>query len=121
MILFLLWPASVAHAVDYAFPTSEEDYGEFYPTAYKDHGSGSSVEDWHCGDLAYDGHTGNDFGAGSFSGMDAGRDVTAAADGVVIATNDGEYDQCTTGDCGSANYVKFLHAEGGSSVFYLLK
>lgn len=127
MSVLLLWiwvrigPSSVAYAVDYAFPTSEEDYGEFYPTAYKDHGSGSAVEDWHCGDLAYDGHTGNDFGAGSFSGMDAGRDVTAAADGVVIATNDGEYDQCTTGDCGAANYVKIEHADGRSTLYYHLK
>lgn len=113
--------ATTALAVDYAFPTSEEDYGEFYPTAYKDHATSSAVEDWNCGDLSYDGHTGNDFGAGSFSGMDEGRDVTAAADGLVIATNDGEYDRCTTGDCGDANYVKILHADGRTTLYYHLK
>lgn len=110
-----------AQANDYAFPTSPEDYDAFYPTAYKDHGSGSAVTDWSCGDFSYDGHTGNDFGAGSWTGMDEGRDVTASADGIVVAANDGEFDECTSGDCGDANYVKVEHADGRSTLYYHMK
>lgn len=38
--------ALAAHAQDYAFPSSADDYAQFYPTAYVDHGS---VTDWNCG------------------------------------------------------------------------
>jgi hypothetical protein len=48
--------------------------------------------------------------------MDAGRDITAAAAGTVVATNDGVDDRCSTGDCegggGLGNYVKIQHADG---------
>ena len=53
--------------------------------------------------------------------MDAGRDLTAAMDGTVIATNDGEYDRCSTGDCdgggGYGNYVMIQHPDGKVTVY----
>ncbi|MFN7147080.1 MAG: peptidoglycan DD-metalloendopeptidase family protein, partial [Myxococcota bacterium] len=119
LILALLGAAA---AQDYAFPTSAEDYGHFYPTAYYDHGG---VTDWACDDLTYGGHTGSDFGGGSWSGMEAGRDITAAAAGTVVATNDGVADDCSTGDCegggGLGNYVKIQHPDGRQTWYGHLK
>jgi hypothetical protein len=117
-----LWLMGAARAQDYAFPTSVDDYAEFYPTAYRDQGG---VTDWDCQSLTYAGHQGSDFGGGSFPGMDAGRDITAAADGVVIATHDGEFDRCTTGTCpgggGFGNYVYLEHPDGKVTIYGHLK
>ena len=72
--------------------------------------------DWNCGSYQYSGHRGSDYGVGGFDGMDAGRDLVAAAAGTVVYTNDGEYDRCDTGDCdgggGYGNYVKIQHDDG---------
>jgi hypothetical protein len=117
----LLFFGAAAQAQDYAFPTSSADYTHFYPTAYYDHAGTGSLRDWNCGSDTYDGHSGNDFGVGSWSGMDAGRDVTAAADGVVTATHDGEYDRCSTGTCGTSNYVTVDHPDGKSTQYVHLR
>ncbi|MDP2313650.1 MAG: M23 family metallopeptidase [Pseudomonadota bacterium] len=121
LTLLLTW-IGAAYAQDYAFPSSAEDYANFYPTAYVDHGS---VTDWNCGGNTYSGHRGSDYGGGSWSGMEAGRDITAAADGTVIATNDGADDECSTGDCdgggGFGNYVKIQHADGKATYYAHLK
>jgi len=111
-----LW-ALAAQAQDYRFPAGDEHYGYFYPTAYKDNGGA----DWNCGGIYYSGHQGSDFGVGSWAGMDEGRRVVAAADGTVVATNDGEYDRCTTADCGEANYVILEHANGRRTWYWHLK
>lgn len=115
MFTFLF--AQIALAQDYRFPAGDEHYGYFYPTAYVDEGGA----DWNCGGIFYSGHQGSDFGAGSWAGMDEGRRVVAAADGVVVATNDGEYDRCSTGDCGDANYVIIEHANGRRTWYWHLK
>lgn len=113
--------AAVAAAQDYSFP-SEPDASLFYPTAYYDHGG---VVDWNCGNVTYGGHRGSDFGVGGFAGMDAGRTVTAAAEGMVVYTNDGEFDRCTTGDCaggsGFGNWVKVQHPDGKYTIYGHLK
>jgi MYXO-CTERM domain-containing protein len=100
------------------FPTSPEDYAEFYPTAYFDEGG---LTDWNCGDHTYSGHHGSDFGGGSWSGMDAGRDIVAAAHGWVLDAHDGEFDRCTSGSCpgggGWGNFVWLRHASGQSTVY----
>jgi hypothetical protein len=57
--------------------------------------------------------------------MDEGRAIVAAAEGTVVATNDGEYDRCSTGDCGGGggfgNYVKIQHANGRYTYYAHLK
>ena len=108
---------AAAWAQSYRFPASDAHYGYFYPTAYVDEGG----SDWNCGSIYYGGHQGSDFGIGSWSGMDEGRAVVAAADGVVIATNDGEFDRCETADCGEANYVILEHADGRRTWYWHLK
>ncbi len=119
----ILWVSTLAAwAQDYSFPTSAADHGHFYPTAYKDQGG---TTDWNCGGITYSGHDGSDFGGGSWSGMDEGRDIVAAADGTVLATNDGEYDRCDTGTCdgggGWGNYVSLQHADGKVTYYAHLK
>lgn len=118
MIALLL---TAALAQDYSFPTTAADGVHFYPTAYFDHGG----SDWNCGNDTYSGHRGSDFGVGGFSGMDAGRAVVAADPGTVVATNDGEFDRCTTANCsgggGFGNYVMIDHADGKRTIYAHLK
>lgn len=109
--------ATGARAQDYRFPAADEHYSAFYPTAYKDDGGA----DWACGGIYYAGHDGSDFGVGGWAGMDAGRAIVAAAEGVVVATNDGEYDRCDSGACGESNYVILEHANGRRTWYWHLK
>jgi uncharacterized protein (TIGR03382 family) len=122
-----LCAASAASAdVLYRFPGSDAHRQHFYVTAYRDlTGAGGGLKDWGCGTKTYDGHRGTDMGVGGFAGMDAGRDVVAAAPGVVTATHDGSFDRCTTGDCagggGWGNYVAIKHADGKITYYAHLK
>lgn len=114
-------PSTRASAQAFRFPASDADYGHYYPTAYYDH----SGADWACGGTTYSGHRGSDFGVGSWAGMDAGREIVAAAAGTVLYTNDGEYDECSTGDCagggGYGNYVWLRHGDGSESIYAHMK
>ncbi len=111
--------------VDFAFPSSQADYLEFRPTAYRDHGDDGYLVDWDCASRTYLRHLGSDFGAGGFPGMEEGRDVTAASGGVVVLTNDGEFDLCTTLDCegggGFGNFVVLEHPDGRITTYAHLK
>lgn len=118
--------APAAAQVDYRFPGGDADRQHFYITAYRDlTGSGGGLQDWGCGTKTYDGHRGTDMGVGGFPGMDAGRDVVAAADGVVTYVNDGAFDRCTSGGCagggGFGNYVRVEHADGKVTYYGHLK
>ena len=109
-----------AHAQNYRFPTSNAHYDFFYPTSYFYHAD----RDWNCGFFTRANHRGSDFGAGSFLGMDAGRDVVAAADGIVSFADDGNLeDRCTTGECSppNGNYVKITHPDGNVTFYLHLK
>ena len=83
----------------------------------------------HC----YDQHRGNDFLlAGGFDTMDEGSaHIVAAADGIILAVEDGHYDRCHA-DLGSldvscdgypvrANYVKIQHEIGWQTWYYHFK
>lgn len=111
----------LALAQDYRFPVADEHISAMYPTAYKDH----SGVDWACGSIRYSGHNGSDFGGGSFDGMEEGRDIVAAAAGTVTYAHDGEFDECTTGDCdgggGFGNYVVIEHPDGKVTYYAHLK
>ncbi len=119
----MIWVLLVVGALaqDYRFPTSQADEAHWYPTAYRDHAG----EDWNCGSIRYTGHRGADFGGGSFAGMADGRDVVAAASGIVSAVSDGHFDECTTADCagggGFGNYVKVKHPDGWNTYYAHLK
>ena len=117
MALIFALLIGAAAAQSYRFPVADEHYGYFYPTAYIDEGGA----DWGCGSIFYSGHQGSDFGGGSWAGMDEGRNIVAAAEGVVVAAHDGEYDRCSSGDCGTANYVIIQHADGRQTWYWHLK
>lgn len=96
--------------------------GRCYPTAYFDtNRSTSYYRDWACSTKTYNQHDGTDLGIGGFAAMDAGRWVMSAASGTVIAVHDGEYDRCTTGNCGTANYIKIRHSDDTITVYWHLK
>jgi murein DD-endopeptidase MepM/ murein hydrolase activator NlpD len=119
-LLSLLVPAPAA-GQRYRYPFSPAHAGSTYVTAYFDH----SGKDWNCGTKRYSGHNGNDFGVGSWSGMSAGREIVAAADGTVEFTHDGEFDRCTTGSCGGGggygNYVRLRHKDGKQTYYAHMK
>jgi MYXO-CTERM domain-containing protein len=96
---------------------------------YFDEDATAGVQDWNCATSSYNGHRGTDFSlAGGNAAIDTGYDLVAVADGVVLATNDGAYDHCSTCDaavdsrCGTAygsgfgNYVSIDH--GGYRAYY---
>lgn len=97
---------------------------------YFDQDSRSGTDqDWNCLGSTYDGHRGSDFSlAGNIGAIDAGHDIVAAADGMVVSSEDGHFDRCTTctasvdGRCGTAygfgygNHVVINH--GSYRVIY---
>jgi len=119
-IVLVLGPG-LADAQQYRFPTTEADYANYYVTAYFDQGG----QDWNCGSIYYSGHRDSDFGGGSWTGMADGRDIVAAAEGLVIDTHDGEFDQCTTADCpgggGFGNFVRLQHPDGKQTIYGHMK
>lgn len=113
---FFVLAANSANA-QFSMPTSDEDVGHFYVTAYRDEGG----QDWHCGGTFYSGHRGTDIGVGGFAGMDQGRDILAAMAGTVVTSSDGFFDRCSSGGCpgggGCGNYVKLQHADGRYTMY----
>jgi murein DD-endopeptidase MepM/ murein hydrolase activator NlpD len=96
--------------------------GRCFPSAYFDLNRRIGYRrDWACHAKTYDQHDGTDLAIGGFAAMDAGRWVLAGASGTVIAAHDGEYDRCTSGHCGTANYVKIRHADGKVSLYWHMK
>ncbi len=59
---------------------------------YFDHDAGPGSQDYRCGHLTYDNHTGTDFRVRDLPAMQTGVSVIAAAAGVVSAVRDGEPD-----------------------------
>lgn len=124
-ILALAWSLPAA-AQDYRFPIEMPTGTAPYVTAYRDLSSGGGIQDWNCGNNAYNGHRGTDIGIGGFPVMDNGsRWVVAAAEGEVTYAVEGCFDRCTTGQCdcggGFGNYVKVTHADGKSTFYGHLK
>ena len=126
VIAALLCSAPAVAQVKFRVPLSLLDTqcanGRCYPTAYYDTNRSLSYRrDWACNAHTYNQHDGVDLGIGGFGAMDQGRWVMTAAAGTVIAAHDGEFDRCTTGNCGTANYVKIRHADGKVTVYWHLK
>jgi Peptidase family M23 len=57
-----------------------------------DHDPGPGRQDYRCGTLTTDGHDGVDIRLRTLQDMEAGYDVVAAADGIVLRTRDNEPD-----------------------------
>ncbi len=114
--------AAVKFRVPLSLLDTQCNNGRCYPTAYYDtNRSLSWRRDWACNAKTYNQHDGVDLGIGGFSAMDQGRWVMSAAAGTVIEAHDGEYDRCTSGNCGVANYMKIRHADGSITFYWHLK
>ena len=117
-LLLLAALSAPAPAVDYSFPSTEDWYSTFVVSAYKDEGS----RDWNCGTVYYSGHGGTDFAIyGSWTTMARGVTIVAAADGTVRSTHDGESDTCSSGACGTANYVIVTYDDGRYALYWHMK
>ena len=95
---------------------------------YVDHDPSSSVQDYTCAALSYDGHQGTDFALPSRAMMETGVTVRAAAAGVVKGIRDGMPDTGITADnaadisgreCG--NGVRIDHKGGWTTQYCHLK
>ena len=111
--------AAGAHAAPFRQPVN----GDVVVTAYFDHGG---VQDWNCGNNTYGGHRGTDIAIiGRFAAQDEGRDVAAAQAGRVTRRHDGEFDRCTTADCGGGggygNHVYLEHPDGQVTIYAHLR
>lgn len=124
-------------ALQLRFPVEEVDliYSTFYTGVDHDpevHGDRSAVCVNYLGrgfPWCYDEHDGSDFLLdGGFDVMDAGSaTIVAAADGVVVETEDGNYDRCHATAAGSidcdgyemaANYVIVAHESGHRTMYW---
>lgn len=123
LFALLCLTASAAEAqVTFRMPLSMEHCGDTCSvSAHYDSNRAAGLLDYGCGAWTYSQHDGTDYAVGSFAGMDAGRPVLAAAPGVVIAAHDGEFDRCTTANCGTANYVMIRHSDGKVTWYWHLK
>jgi hypothetical protein len=121
VVASLAWSGAASAADPLSFPSSADDYPHWYVTAYYDH----SGKDYECGSMQYSGHKGSDFGAGSWGGMNDGRDITAAAAGEVTYVLDGIDDECSSGSCGGGggygNHVRVTHPDGSLTVYAHMK
>lgn len=120
--------------VKYGFPLLEP--GDFYQTVGVDHDPDvypEGIQSVICTNYdgrgfpwCYDEHKGSDYLlADGFDAMDAGSsEVVAAADGVVVDTDDGHYDRCHSGSnfevtCDGhemkPNYVILEHEDGNQT------
>lgn len=63
-----------------------------WPLQQFDHQPGPGYQDYSCGDRAYDGHDGIDFGLATFADMRRSVAVVAAAPGRILRVRDGEQD-----------------------------
>ena len=142
-------PTSADAQISFRFPAKDPTGQFFWPiaTVHMDHKAGTGLGGWDCYNYngtafpaCYDEHEGTDFLLlGAFSANKAAYDlmnnndveIVAAADGVVVATADGNYDQCeaTVGsqqvDCHGnpiiPNLVKLEHAGGITTLYVHMK
>lgn len=104
------------------------------PTVYDDGALGIHCLDYQAREdfpFCYDEHDGSDYLlSGGFDAMDAGSTpIVAGADGVVVATEDGNYDRCHATSSGvdcdgyemEPNYVAIEHVEGYVSYSFHMK
>jgi hypothetical protein len=102
-----------------------QDCGYYNISNYVDQNKATgAIQDYRCGQITYDGHTGTDHSIWPFDLYKMDKDlvqVIAAADGVVLAKNDTSYDRNCSFNNQEANYVILLHADGSTSWYYHLK
>ena len=100
-------------------------YQDWTIVNYVDIDPTSEIMDWNGGTYSYDGHEGIDFTLANFAKMDAGVEVLASADGVVVDIEDGHYDRWSSANPNfldvSANFVYIQHANDVMTSYWHLK
>lgn len=116
-LVFLLLIASPARGIELGMPIDCEYGTDCFIQNYVDVDLTGWREDYTCGPLTYDGHTGTDFRV-PWEDYKAGVDVLAAADGVVYKIRGGIEDRDARGReaevsiIGLGNAVLISHPEG---------
>ena len=87
-----LAPAAFGASLLFDLPVRCQIGKDCFIQNYFDHDSGPGYQDYQCGHLTYDKHTGTDFRVRDLPAMQAGVSVIAAAAGVVSGVRDGEPD-----------------------------
>ncbi len=113
--------AALRAAPLFVTPLEGEAYRDWTIVNYVDLDPTGGIQDYQGGSYSYDGHAGVDFTLKNFAAMDAGFDVYAGADGVVVEIHDGEFDRNTANESVDVNFVTLDHGGGWRSVYYHLK
>ncbi len=116
MIVTYDWPIMQNPAFNYN--------STYYINNFVDHNTGPGMSDYNCGNYTYDGHLGTDIVLWPFDHQQRENNqtwVVAAADGVIIAKNDGENDNNCNFNNPTANYIKLEHSDGSRSWYWHMK
>lgn len=84
----------------------------------------SGLFDYHCGNRTYPRNNGTDFYLWPFAWHKMNTElvnVVAAADGVIVAKNDGQPDLNCVNSGSLPNYLTLLHSNGTTSLYFHLK
>ena len=112
-----IWPVKSA--------TTLHDCSFYYVSAYVDQNKTSGqIQDYNCGTNTYDGHTGTDISTWPFNFYKLDNnlvEVVAAADGIIVAKHDGEFDKNCAATNVSANYLVIQHADKSVSFYWHMK
>lgn len=112
--------------LDWPLKQSEgfNDPGYYYLSNYVDHDASSGILDYNGGSRTYNGHDGTDIVVWPFwwKKMEEGQvEVIAAADGVLMAKDDGHFDQSCAWTGGNSNFVLIEHSDGSTAYYAHLK
>jgi len=89
---------------------------------YVDLNTSSSLLDYTCGQITYNGHQGTDLEILNFYDMDEGVPILCSALGTVIYRHDGEYDRRTEWQNGvTANAVIVSHSDGFEAWYWHMR
>ena len=106
----------------FVWPLPTEPFTESVLWNYNDVDTSSNFLDWANGPATYNGHNGIDTGPRMVSGMDGnGIPMLAAANGTVIALNDGEFDRQEVIAGQPANFVILDHGNGWQTWYYHMR
>jgi murein DD-endopeptidase MepM/ murein hydrolase activator NlpD len=101
------------------------DCGYHFIGAYVDQNpTTGTFKDFHCGANTYDAHQGTDiavFPYGFYKMDNSQVEVIAAADGVIVAKADGNFDRNCVSTTVSANYIMLQHTDGTYALYWHMK
>lgn len=127
-IILFDWPVQQAAGFNCCNVYAITNYVDHNPVSTPNFGDITSLQDYQCGTITYDvagyNHQGIDIATWPFGWdmMDNNKaEVVAAADGVIVNKQDGQFDQnCVLADV-PANYVILSHPDGSQTWYWHLK